>query len=98
MNDKVLSEILERLRAAGEVLDKLPAEVRVQAFDALWPLIAPDAAESPDKPHRSPAPHKKASHVTGEGAFFASVTHDKPADNVKQIAAYLYSQYGTEPF
>ena len=30
--------------------------------------------------------------------FFASFDHDKPADNVKLIAAWFYREYGIDPF
>lgn len=96
MRDKELTEILGRLEKAATVLSKLPPEVRASAFDLLVSLINP-AAEPP--PLKDKPAGDKGTLVVGDAeAFFAKFNHDKPADNVKLITAYLYGRYGTEAF
>jgi hypothetical protein len=100
MDDKVFKARLEKLAEAAEVLNKLPSEVRLAAFQMLERAIT---GTNPPKLEGAGGNKKDAGappliDVTDAETFFANLTHDKPADNAKQIAAYLYSQYGTEEF
>ena len=95
MDKKAFSEHVARLAEIAAVLEKLPAEVRSQAFDILAPYATGGKLiEKPkDDDHRAGDDPDKSSED-----FFASFNHDKPSDNVRLLAAYLYSQYGTAPF
>jgi hypothetical protein len=85
-----------RLEEIGKIIEKLPAEVRHDAFELLKAYTT----------GRSAAPKEGAGSgedtpATGEGddvAFFGSFEHDRPSDNAKLIAADFYREYGLEPF
>lgn len=94
MDEIEFKQLAIRLEKAAEVLEKLPPEVRHDAFclmedyvrgsaGAEMPKWQGDAGESP---------------AQGREEFFGAFSHDKPADNVKLIAADFYRQYGTESF
>ena len=97
MDKKTFTEWSGRIAEIGKVLEKLPQEVRQEAFQLLKDYVTEqkiDAAQG-----RGGKAGKPASKVDGSReSFFASFTHDKPADNVKLIAAWFYREYGTDPF
>lgn len=97
MDEKEFKARADRLQHIGKVLEKLPAEVRSDAFDLLKGYVAEHSSGS------SPAKkevHKPEREDPGdsEREFFCAFDHDKPADNAKLIAAYFYREYGVEPF
>ena len=85
-----------RLEQIAKVLEKLPAEVRTDAFDLLKSYVTEHSSESPPKKTRAKGEHEAAEKSDGE--FFAPFDHDKPADNARLIAAWFYREYGVEPF
>jgi len=98
LDERNFKERASRLKQVGTVIEGLPAEIRTAAFELLRDYISSDSA--PEKKKES-APAK--THTAGEGdddreAFFSSFEHEKPADNVKLLAAYLYREYGAQPF
>jgi hypothetical protein len=93
---------VSRLEAIGKVLEKLPAEVRSDAFSLLRGYV--DGAELPP-PAATKRKHKDDEHKRKEpegddspGDFFSKFDHDEAADNVRLITAYFYREYGTQPF
>lgn len=96
MDEKEFKTRAERLSEVAKVLEKLPAEVRREAFDLLKGYVDKHSSASPGREARD----KPAVDDAGdsEEAFFAAFDHDKPHDNAKLIAAWLYREYGTEPF
>src|SRR6185295_4079139 len=76
---------------------KLPAEVRLAAFEMLRPHIRFDSQMSAGDSNVSETGNSAAESGSLE-SLLQLHTHDKPADNVKLIAAFLYSRFGTEPF
>lgn len=85
-----------RLEQIGKVLDKLPAEVRGDAFDLLKAYVTDSL-----RAHLPSKVTAKANHEDSgdsEEAFFAAFNHDKPADNARLVAAFFYREYGAEPF
>lgn len=94
MNDKEFKTRAGRLEQIAKVLEKLPPEVRSDAFDLLKEYVTEHAAENSGK--KSQAKSEVVDH--SEEAFFGAFDHDKPADNARLIAAYFYREYGAEPF
>jgi len=96
MDDKQFKERASRLEKIAKVLEKLPAEVRNGAFDLLKGYVT----EHP----LGPGAHKEHAKTPPDGngdtreQFFEKHDHKKPADNARLIAAYLYREYGSDPF
>jgi len=97
MSEDHFVQVLRRLEQSGKVLEKLPSEVRLAAFNALVPSLVSDESDAPIDTQQH-LPLKKQSHSSSGEELFSKFSHDKPADNVKLITAYLYSQYGSESF
>lgn len=82
----------ERLIEVAKLIERVPAEIRAQAFTLLasyisgTPLREGKREELADAEPPSPEDRE---------VFFSSFTHEKPADNVKLIAAWWYSQHGS---
>jgi len=96
MDEKGFKKRAGRLEQIAKLLEKLPAEVRSDAFDLLKGYVTEDSSGSAtDKTHANAKPEAVDD---AEEAFFEAFDHDKPADNAKLIAAYFYREYGVEPF
>ncbi len=96
MDEKEFKTRADRLDRVAKVIEKLPTEVRSGAFDLLKGYVT---QEPPGSPIRKPATKDKSEDLgNSEEEFFAAFTHDKPADNVKLIAAHFYREYGAEAF
>lgn len=100
MDEKAFKETLARFKEAADVLNKLPPEVRLAAFNLLE--AQPSTHTSPPGKITEGSKEQKAPvdvlETKDAETFFTTHEHGKPADNAKLIAAYLYSQYGSEPF
>jgi len=96
MDEKEFNELASRLEQIGKVLEKLPSEVRSDAFDLLKGYVTEPSSGVPRK-KASTKPSRKVGGDTEE-EFFGAFDHDKPADNARLIAAYFYREYGAEPF
>ena len=97
----------ERLKEVNEVIASLDESIREAAFAVLRPYV--DGHSSPDVlSDRNPG--RATNDVTVDTdpsllvdpdslrTFLAQHHSDKPADNVKAIAAFLYSRFGTTEF
>jgi hypothetical protein len=92
MDEKTFKERVSRLKEIGKALATFPAEIRALAF----PLIADYASSGVS--NESTARHEKKSHGAADpkvspidrAGFFATFNHEKPADNAKLLAAWLY--------
>jgi hypothetical protein len=82
----------------GAVVEKLPEQVRFQAFDLLAAYASATGTQHRGKETASPKPHSSPSQNSDPAEFFGKFNADKPADNVKLVAAYLYREYGAQPF
>lgn len=96
MDDKEFKTRSSRLEQIAKVLEKLPAEVRGEAFTLLKGYVTEHSSEAHTKTKETKG--QRDAPAQSEEEFFASVNHAKPADNVKLIAAWLYGEYGAEPF
>jgi len=93
MDETKFNERIARLEKTVDVLNKLPPEVRQQAFTLLHEFIG-DSREKRKRQEEDTPPDSDFDEV----AFFSTHQHDKPSDNVRLIAAYFYNEFGTEPF
>lgn len=96
MDDKEFKTRSSRLEQIAKVLEKLPAEVRSEAFELLKDYVTEHSSEARAKPKVLKGGRDSADQ--SEEEFFGAFEHDKPADNAKLIAAWFYREYGAEPF
>jgi hypothetical protein len=94
MDQKEFNECTSRLQEVGKIIEKLPTEIRSEAFGLLKGYVAQQVTT----PTRREGPAEYAAG-SGEGAdLFSRFDHDKPSDNVRLVAAYLFQEYGSDPF
>jgi len=96
MNENEFKARATRLQQIAKVLEKLPAEVRSDAFDLLKDYVTAGSSKSPAGTRRAKDQHTSTRQSDEE--FFAGFDHDKPADNAKLIAAWFYRECGAVPF
>jgi hypothetical protein len=82
-----------RLQEVGKIIEKLPTEIRGEAFQCLKGYVSrasvSAAVNDGDRPEIDNA---------NDGSLFSRFDHDKPSDNVRLIAANIFEEYGSEPF
>jgi hypothetical protein len=89
-------ERVSRIQKIGQIIEKLPIEIRAEAFGLLKVYVIENASSDDDAPE---VDQDAASDVDASGSsLFSKHTHDKPADNVRLTVAYLFEQFGSEPF
>lgn len=96
MDDKEFKWRSDRLEQVAKVLEKLPAEIRVAAFELVKGFVTGQTAEVRTKVKSAEAPG--STPLRSEEEFFASFDNDKPSENAKLIAAWFYREYGADPF
>lgn len=96
MDDKEFKTRSSRLEQIAKVLEKLPAEMRGEAFDLLKGYVTEHSSEARTKTRKAKGERDSAGQ--SEEEFFGAFEHDKPADSAKLIAAWFYHEYGAEPF
>ena len=96
MDDKDFKIRASRLEKVAKVVEKLPVEIRNDAFSLLKGYVTENISDSSAK--KAPAKTVPDKTDETEEAFFAAFDHGKPADNARLIAAYFYREYGVEPF
>jgi hypothetical protein len=96
VNDKEFKERASRLQDIAKVLEKLPAEVRSDAFDLIKGYVTQHPSEAPAKTKETK--NQREGTPQSEEEFFGAFDHDKPADNAKLVAAWFYRERGSEPF
>lgn len=100
-----IREVEAKLKQISQVVSELDPAIRAQAFELLArlyfpPLPGPQDARGGDKKElrqRGDSGSGKDLDHPGRDTLFTSFEHNKPADNVKLIVAWLYSQYGVFP-
>lgn len=98
MDEKTFNERVSRLEKIGKVIEKLPPEVRATAFTLIQEYVIGATTARGKSSTITSNPGAEEIDPADKSAFFAKHLHEKPADNLKSIAAYLFSQYGGEPF
>jgi len=98
MDNKAFHERVKRLKEVNDVIKDLDPTIREGALG----LLAEYVTGHPLTPATGQQPGNGGGggRQTAEGAaeFFAKFQEGKPSDSAVSIAAYLYSQYGAEPF
>jgi hypothetical protein len=95
MNQDELKQRVERLQEISQVIDKLPAEIRIEAFQLLKDYVT----QSPSSRANGGTPQAEDDAEGNDGTeFFAKFDHNKPSDNVRLITAFLFQKYGAAPF
>lgn len=90
MDEKSYKEIIRRLHEVDKEIKSLDPAIREASFKILQGYITGKKKEDQSEDTTT------ISDDTME-AFFNKYDHKKPSDNALLIAAYYYSQYGTEP-
>jgi hypothetical protein len=90
-----LADVKRKLKEINAIVVDLDPSIRVAAFDFLVPLVFANcpAQKEPGTPART-RPKDDDDKSVGREDFFSKTSHDKPADNVHHIAAWLYSEHG----
>ncbi len=92
----------DRLGRINEVVARLDGAIRAQAFEVLRPFIgAPSSPAGSAQDRRSLEKSQgdlQPDKPEGLRDFIAKQSDKKPSDNVYSLVAWMYSQYGIEPF
>lgn len=94
MDEREFRERATRLDEVGKIIDKLPAEIRSEAFNLLKGYVSGQSKSSA----REEAQVEHSGHAADDEEFFNRFDNDKPSDNARLIAAYLFKEYGAAPF
>lgn len=95
MDEERIQEVAKKLREISKVVSELDPAIRAASFQLLVPYYFEDVEEEP-RSRGTQAPQAGRSD-SDEATFFNRFTHDKPADNVDLVVAWLYSHYGAYP-
>jgi hypothetical protein len=100
LDKKEFDERASRLQEIGQVIEKLPIEIRGDAFSLLKAYVTKNASSGndPRQAEQHVASDDNGDSNSSEGGLFGKHAHDKPADNVRLAAAHWFEQYGSEPF
>lgn len=101
MEEGEFKKRVERLEEVAKVIEKLPGEIRAEAFNLLRGYVDGHKARDRADPKAKPSDEAPESASDDDGSaeeFFGAFNHDQPADNVRLITAFLYREYGTQPF
>lgn len=94
MDSKGFKESVSRLEEVNAVVSKLDPAIRGEAFSLLKSYVTAGRAVIGDLP-----PHAFPSTGGGDAEqLFTKYGSAKPAENALLAAAWIYSQYGVQPF
>jgi hypothetical protein len=97
MEGSTFRERVKRLKEVNEVIEKLDPAIREAAFSLLAGYVT-------GQPHRGDGIREENAPTEEDGGseqmtdLFGKYPDGKPSDNAILIAAWLYSQYGAQPF
>ena len=97
MNSVVFQERVKRLQEVNYVIKDLEPAIQAAALAVLTEYVTGDSTERKQARQTSTGNTNEQS-PQGAAEFFAKFTEGKPSDNAVSIAAYVYNQYGAEPF
>jgi hypothetical protein len=100
MDGEAFKKRAKRLEEANSVIAKLDPAIRAAAFELLADYVTHDDRAPGAKRERDAKRGHSDSDAGDVETFFAQHegNNKKPSDNAVLIAAYVYSQYGSEPF
>ena len=96
MDKKKFDEVVARLKEVSEIIESIPSEIREESFKLFKPYIMGSAVKA--TPGKTEQDDVDPPDDGSDEEFFSKQDHDKPADNVKLLAAYYYKEFGSEPF
>lgn len=103
MDDQQFKDTVERLQQVNAVIGKLDPAIRSEAFGVLRPYVEGKPG-SPSKQSTGEGDDEASGigggqdvDISSAEAFVRSQDIDKPANAVKAIAAWWFSQYGSVP-
>jgi hypothetical protein len=95
MDEKGFKDRVTRLKEVNDIIEKLDTSIRAAAFALLESYIT----EHTSVPRKKASPsHSTEENGTTMTEFFASFSHEKPADNANLLAAHHFREYGSVPF
>lgn len=93
MNEGMYKDRVKRLKEVDKVIKSLDPAIRAASFELLESYIT-----SGDHTSSKTGGKGKGGEVTTSDELFTKHEHKKPHENAMLITAYLYSEYGSEPF
>lgn len=93
MDQEEFVERSARLQEVGQLLEKLPPEIRKEAFAILRGYVCLSSEKDPER-----FDEQTVSNQSDEISLFTQFDHDKPSDNVRLLAAHFFSEYGSAHF
>jgi hypothetical protein len=96
MDNDTFQERVKRLKEVNDVIKDLDPAIKDEAFPLLAEYVTGRSISITEQKPDSDG----GDNSVGAGAaeFFAKFPEGKPSDNAVSIAAFIYSQYGAEPF
>lgn len=102
MDSKSFSETVKRLEEVNRVIKTLDPAIRVEAFSLLTSYVSTGAPSAVAPARTTPAngsgDEETAIDMADAENFFVSRESGKPSDNAYLSVAYIYTQYGANPF
>jgi len=96
MDTEKIKDARKKLLEMNKIVTELDSIIKPKALEILFPFFF---EKTPPPPHTK-SHTRKGTKAEAEmdfsdvEAFFNNFSHEKPADNVLLISAWLYSQYG----
>ena len=97
MDSVAFQERVKRLQEVNGVIKELEPAIQSAALGLLTEYVTGHSTEHKQAPQTNTGNSNEQS-PQDMADFFAKFPEGKPSDNAVSIAAYLYSQYGAEPF
>jgi hypothetical protein len=101
MDKEAFKSTADRLREVNDVVKDLDEAIRLEAFALLRPYAAEHprkVAPTPEDPGQTQTESQGLVSHDEARAFLEEHHSDKPAENVKAIAALFYSRFGAQQF
>lgn len=100
MEKDIFDERASRLEEVGKVINKLPGEIRLDAFNLLKAYVTKQGMTGVKEANgvEDGADGADTDAGAASDSLFAKHIHEQPSDNVRLIAAHLFQLYGSEPF
>ena len=99
MEKSVFTQRVKRLQEVAAVVEKLPSEIRMAAFELLKLYVTESSLSKPKQSESHQDGGDKTSIDPSDIAdFFGRFETSKPAENVKLISAYHFALYGPVAF
>ncbi len=96
-NSSLIEETINKLNELDGIVSKLGPAIQPEAVKRLAPMYFDDGQPLPNGNNGNKAGAEANPAPTEDREQFFSSLEDKPAENVRHIAAWFYSQYGVVP-